>query len=624
MLILDDPSAWSSSRESGAGHPTHARWMRARALGAPARGADAACGLGKSALAVRRERFSPVLVRANDVLGDAITEANRRGFAVALADQEGFILRSWGAQSFEERGLRAGFTEGSCWSEAARGTNAIGTALAERTSVAVLGRAHYASDAQGLVCYAAPIRDPLSGSVGVLDFTGPFAAADPLLGVLVESLATSLESSLLAEVEKRSRAVRAARSVPIGPALARMQARLIAPGDAAPGPSRDEAGVWAEIGALAIDALADFCIIDVVAGGRVVRAHVATGVPDKRAVADGLYRYALDASRPYPSLTALRTRRSILVPALSFGVIDDIASDADHARLLVDMEPTSLIAVPLLGNSGPLGVMTLISALPGLPYGQSELDLAEMIAGYAALTFENARRVQSLRNNLLLRDDVLAMVAHDLRSPLSAISMSATSLEQRIAARAHDRGADSRSVQAIARSTQRMSRMVDDLLEVARAEAGRLTVAPQRCSVASLMTASTDLARTTASDLQLTTECDLGAADVLADRDRTLQVFANLIANAAKFTPEGGRITLGCARGADHVRFWVRDSGAGIHREHLVRIFERGFQAQSNDRRGAGLGLYICKALIQAQGGAIWVESEPGRGATFHFSLPAL
>src|SRR6476659_3438499 len=122
MLILDDPGVWSSSREDGvAGHPTHARWMRSRALGAPERGADAASRLGRSALAARRERFSPVLMRANDVLGDAITELNRRGFAVAFADQEGFILRSWGAQSFEERGLRAGFTEGSCWSEAARG-----------------------------------------------------------------------------------------------------------------------------------------------------------------------------------------------------------------------------------------------------------------------------------------------------------------------------------------------------------------------------------------------------------------------------------------------------------------------------------------------------------------------
>jgi signal transduction histidine kinase len=429
MLILDDPGAWSSSREdAGDWHPTHARWMRSRALGAPSRGADAAGALGKSALAARRERFSPVLTRANDVLGDAIVELNRRGFAVAFADQDGFILRSWGAQSFEERGLRAGFSEGSCWSEAARGTNAIGTALAERTSVAVLGRAHYASDAQELVCYAALIRNPISSSVGVLDVTGPYAAADPLLGVLVESLATSLESSLSAE---------------------------------------------------------------------------------------------------------------------------------------------------------------------------------------------------GLRHNLSLRDEVLAMVAHDLRSPISTISMSANSLEQRLAARAQDRGADSRSVQAIARSTERMSRMVDDLLEVARAEAGRLAVTLRPLSVASIMNTASELARATAPGLQRTIEYAPGAGDVLADRDRTLQVFANLIGNAAKFTPEGGRLTLGCARGADDVCFYVRDSGAGIRYEHLPKVFDRGFQAQSNDRRGAGLGLYICKALVEAQGGAIWVESEPGQGATFYFSLPA-
>jgi signal transduction histidine kinase len=625
LLTLEDPGAWLNSRGEVSRHPTHSRWMRARALGAPERNANAASALGRSALAVRRERFSPVLIRANDVLGDAITELNRRGFVVGLADQEGFLLRCWGAQSFEQRRVRAGFAEGSCWSEAARGTNAIGTALAERISVAVLGRAHYASDAQGLVCYASLIRDPLSSSVGVLDVTGPCEAADPLLGVLVESLATSLESSLAAEVDKRSRDARAARSMPIGPALARMQGRVLGEGDAGHGPSRDdEASVWAEIGALAIDAFADFCMIDVIADDRYIRMHISTGLPHKRAVAAGLGRYTLDASRSYPALTALRTRRSILVPALSSSILDDIAQDAEHARLLREMEPASLIAVPILCSSGPIGVMTLVSSVPGLRYGQSEVDLAEMLAGYAALTCENAGRVQSLRRNLSLRDDVLAMVAHDLRNPISAISISADSLEQRLAAHAHDAGADSRSVQAIARSTQRMSRMVDDLLEVARAETGRLTVTLQRCSVAELMHACADLAHATAAGLHLVSECDAAAGEVLADRDRTLQVFANLIGNAAKFTPEAGTLTLGCARHGHRVHFWVRDSGPGISREHLARVFERGFQAQSRDRRGAGLGLYICKALVEAQGGAIWAESEAGHGATFYFSLPAV
>lgn len=617
MLTLDDidATAWPAGAEDQAsGHPAHARWMRARALGAPLRIGNAAGPLGRSALARRRERVSPLLARATHLLAKAIGELNERGFAVALADQDGFILRCWGSTSFEERRTRAGFAEGTCWNEASRGTNAIGTALAERTSVAVLGRAHYAADVQGLACYAALIRDPISSSVGVLDITGPFTGADPLLGVLVESLATSVESSLFAEAERQTYVGAFGPSrVSIAQALSHLHGVVLG--------EHGSASAWDEIGKVAVDTLADWCLIDLAKDGGYVRQHVATTRPGKRLVVEALYRYPLDARRRNPALTALGAGRTVVLQSPSLELFEATAHDAEHARILAEMEPASVMAVPMFGTAGPLGSLTLISSLPGLQYGAAEVDFAEMLAAYAALACENAQRMRSLRQTLSLRDDVLAMVAHDLRSPLGAIALSASALERRLVGRTREHGMYDRSVQAIARSTERMSRMLDDLLDVGRAETGRLSLTPQRCSAATLVSAASDIAGTAAPRLRLLTECEPDVPDVLADRDRTLQVFANLVGNAAKFTPEGGQLMLGCAREGGGVRFWVRDSGPGIRREHLDKLFERGWQAEPADRRGAGLGLYICKALVEAQGGAIGAESEFGKGATFHFTL---
>jgi len=110
-----------------------------------------------------------------------------------------------------------------------------------------------------------------------------------------------------------------------------------------------------------------------------------------------------------------------------------------------------------------------------------------------------------------------------------------------------------------------------------------------------------------------------------ADEERILQVLENLVGNALKFTPPGGVVTVAAARAEDPawVVFSVRDTGPGIAGEHLLRVFDRFYQAQSADRRGSGLGLAICKAIVEAHGGSIWAESEPGKGATFLFTLPS-
>lgn len=199
MLTLAEPEIELCERFHGGAagaleleHPVLARWARARAL-ASVPMSDPLAGVD---LATRRHRAAPIFARSEGLLTQAADELRRRGFALLLADDEGVILSTHGVDVLEDPGVRAGLVEGARWTEAERGTNGIGTALAEGTAVVVVGRAHYDQRAHGLVCYAAPIHDPYGGLVGVLDVSGPVGAADPLLAIVVQSLAATIESAL--------------------------------------------------------------------------------------------------------------------------------------------------------------------------------------------------------------------------------------------------------------------------------------------------------------------------------------------------------------------------------------------------------------------------------------------
>ncbi len=432
MLTLADvdQTLWSrfqseaDPRLDGAEPLTFARWRRARRLGARVDGTRGEEHVvAPSALQERERRLAGVILRAHEVLPGVLNELHRRGYAAALADEDGVVLCSWGGELFDPR-VASAFRAGALWDEGTRGTNAIGTALAEHTAVSVLGAAHYMPWGHALACYAAPIRDADGRLIAVLDVTGPVGNADVLVGALVEALAARLEQP--------------------------------------------------------------------------PRGHAGAG----------------------PSV------------------------------------------------------------------------------------------------------ELLATVAHELRNPLSSIRLSASVLERMLAGR-HGDARELRSVRAILASAQRTNRMVDDLLQASTLETGRLRLALAPLPAAALLEDATEMARTAASTLKLHIHRDAALPPVLADRDRILQVFSNLVTNAAKFTPAGGELHL-CARAtADWVRFGVQDSGPGIAPEDLPSVFERAWKADPRDPRGAGLGLFISKRLVEDHGGVLTVESWLGQGTCFMFTLSA-
>ena len=220
------------------------------------------------------------------------------------------------------------------------------------------------------------------------------------------------------------------------------------------------------------------------------------------------------------------------------------------------------------------------------------------------------------------REDVLKIVSHDLRNPLSTIGMAADlMLEQPL-----DEDQRAKNLQMIRRAGDRMDRLIHDLLDVAKLEAGRIAIETSNVKVQVLLDDAaellTPLARGAGIDVAI--RADESLPEIWVDRDRMLQVFSNLGGNAIKLTPRGGQITLIASRQGDAVRMCVTDTGPGIPRDVIQHIFAPFWQATRSDRRGLGLGLSIARSIIEAHGGRIGVDSDPGSGCEFWFTIPAL
>jgi signal transduction histidine kinase len=216
------------------------------------------------------------------------------------------------------------------------------------------------------------------------------------------------------------------------------------------------------------------------------------------------------------------------------------------------------------------------------------------------------------------KDEVLGMVAHDLKNPITCIRGRAALLMRRCADEELARSA--RSIEHVA---ARMDELVKSLLDAAAVESGRLSIAREPCRVSDLLESTIEVFAGTAAEKSISLRASGGdGLGVRGDRERILQILSNLVGNAMKFTPDGGRVEIRAAAAEPFVRFEVEDTGAGILPDHLSHIFERSWKGDAGGRRGSGLGLYIAKGIVEAHGGRIRVESQPGRGSSFLFELP--
>jgi signal transduction histidine kinase len=253
---------------------------------------------------------------------------------------------------------------------------------------------------------------------------------------------------------------------------------------------------------------------------------------------------------------------------------------------------------------------------------RSDTDLA-VEQTFSLLNEETAAHADT-REMILTREEFLAIVSHDLRTPLNVIAVGAALLAERYPVGARDPDF-SRTLARIQRAAAQMGGMLSDLLDATRFEHGRFRLAPHTGDALALVrecaTAFDAIAQVNGVTLHV--EAPAGPVPSRFDHARILQVLSNLVRNALQFTASGGTITVRVAAEPQGCRIEVSDTGAGIPADELQRIFDRFHQVGNTDRRGLGLGLYISKAIVDAHGGRIWAESEIGRGSRFSFTLPA-
>lgn len=380
-----------------------------------------------------------------------------------------------------------------------------------------------------------------------------------------------------------------------------------------------EAGL-AAIADLPIPRLCDACLVDLVRGPAFRRVASSRHRSELAEGMRGLAQHTLNIDSPSPIVDAIRRNRRELVETMDDTWFEGNA-DPEIIPYWRALGVQSLLILPLFAGGETLGAITFIRTRPG-GFDEERRAVAEKFTRAAAAALENARLYDAARKANQARDEVLGVVSHDLRNPISAIAMCARVLETNPPAEESKRR---ELLGTIRESTEAVNHMIDDLLDVANVERGRLSLELHDEEPAQLVLRTLHMFDVEATehgidlDVRLATNLPL----IRADGSRIVQVLGNLVRNAIKFTPSGGRIAIAAEGHDGTVTFSVNDTGRGIGEENQRHIFDRYWQSSDGARaRGSGLGLSIAQGIVEAHGGRIWVESALGKGSTFSFTIP--
>jgi PAS domain S-box-containing protein len=398
--------------------------------------------------------------------------------------------------------------------------------------------------------------------------------------------------------------------------------RALAQAGATLAASLDYEGTLQSIAHIAIPVVADCAVLDVVESDGGIRRVASTHDDDEATMA----LRALNARFGAPNNAPFPTAR-VLARNLPFEETDGGTwATGDHeASVLRAVGAIRCLTVQLRGRERVVGVLHLISTEPRRVLDDDARQLAQQLAFRASLTLENATLYRSAQRATQLRDEIVSVVSHDLRNPLSAISMCSNVLLTNPPAEPAERD---RLLDAIGEASQLAERLIRDLLDASMVAAGQLRLTIDRERVEPLLDRVRTMFEPLARDRNITLTVagdgqSSAAPEIDMDAERVLQVIANLVANALKFTDAGGRVDVHASLDDTKLSVTVRDTGIGIESEDLPHIFDRYWHSKRKGRAiGSGLGLTIARGIVDAHGGAIKAESELGRGSTFSFVIP--
>jgi PAS domain S-box-containing protein len=388
------------------------------------------------------------------------------------------------------------------------------------------------------------------------------------------------------------------------------------------GASLDEESVLRTAATLPLSHFAHAVVVELHRADGHVRRVVA---PGHGAVGSALQAYAAGLGRAASEVRTgvvrgvMRARVPLLLPKVSPAWLAATAAP-DERRLVEGLGATSLLVVPLVARDEVVGALWLLRM--GGHYDEVDLALAGELGLRMGPALDNAALYRVAQDATHARDRVLGVVSHDLRQPLAAVAMCARVLRDAPPA---DEAQRREMLGTVHDATELMQRMIQDLLDIASIEGGRLALERVRVIPGALAERAVALAEAEAATrgVQLTLEMRDAIPPALLDGERILQVLGNLLANAIKYTERGGRVAVEIARHEEGLQYVVTDSGAGIPRDDLPHIFDLYWHARRTARRrGSGYGLAIVKGIVEAHGGTVHAESELGRGSRFIVRLP--
>jgi PAS domain S-box-containing protein len=400
--------------------------------------------------------------------------------------------------------------------------------------------------------------------------------------------------------------------------------RFLAQAGSILGSSLDYETTLASVAGLTVPELADWSVVYIrQEDGTIRRLEVAHADTSRRDLLRQLMQYPLDARSPHPVFPVVETGTPQIMNDVDDAFLDALSQSSEHRSIYQTLGMGSLMVVPLVARGVTRGAMGFFSAAPRR-YGADELALAQDLAVLSAMAVDNARLYRDARAAVQGRDDLIAVVSHDLGNPLSAIRIGTSLLLRTVPAEELD-SPNWQHLEFIRQSAQQMENLINDLIDVKRLEAGRVTLSLREVRVADAVRQVMEVFRPIADNRSIALECTLqhGLPNINADAQRISQVLSNLVGNALKFTESGGRVAITASASTDIVIFSVSDTGPGIPPEQQAHIFERFWQARRDGRKGLGLGLAIARGIVDAHGGRIWVESVPGTGTTFLFTIPS-
>jgi PAS domain S-box-containing protein len=388
--------------------------------------------------------------------------------------------------------------------------------------------------------------------------------------------------------------------------------------------SLDIAATYESVARLATEHIADACVFFLQdAQGRVQREMIGVRNPTFEEIARQYRPEWIDPDSSHPVIQVLRTRRALLLRDLEVALSEAERRNEDIG-FLRELKIRSAVFVPLVARGQITGAIGLFRRAEMPAFTPDDVADAEEFALTCALAADNARLYRDTMEAVRARDDILAVVSHDLGNPLSAIRIGVSLLLRNAPARDLEGGWQ--HLAGIKHSVEQMERLVRDLLEIKRIEAGQLAMALEPIRPTILVASVEEMLSPLAAgkSIEIRSRIEPSLPHIKADRERMIQVLSNLIGNSIKFTQPGGHVELRADLVENEVVFSVSDNGPGIDASDIEHIFDRFWQARRSRHAGTslGLGLAIVKGIVEAHGGRVWAESSNGNGTTIRFSLP--